>query len=96
MSCCGQKRQEWMKEVKNSVQRETIENVSGQEIEDKPEKVFEYIGNYSMSIKGAATGNLYKFQFKGDKLNVDYFDSFALMAESDLKILPIGQKEERI
>jgi hypothetical protein len=96
MSCCGQKRQEWLKEVKSSEQLKSNENTPDRKITVKPDRVFEYTGNNSFSIIGAASGNSYKFNFKGEKIKVDYFDSFALMAERDLKIIPIGQNGELI
>jgi hypothetical protein len=87
MNCCGNKRKEWMNEVKTSAHPETNENNSEPIVKDKPDRIFEYTGNYSLKITGPSSGKSYQFRFKGDKLLIDYADSFALMAERDLKIL---------
>lgn len=49
-------------------------------------KVFEYLGNHSLILKGISSGTKYHFRFTGDRVEVNYFDSFALMAERDLKV----------
>ncbi|HEX7905588.1 MAG TPA: hypothetical protein VF487_17070 [Chitinophagaceae bacterium] len=87
MSCCGNKRKEWLNEVSSSTLHESGENRSPVFIIDKPERIFEYLGNNSLAIKGAASGKRYHFRFKGDKVKVDYIDSLAMMAERDLKVL---------
>ncbi|MGZ3765063.1 MAG: hypothetical protein ACXVB0_10105 [Mucilaginibacter sp.] len=88
MNCCGNKRKAWQNEVRSSQHRETISNDSNALMADKTERLFEYTGDSSLTVKGIASGKAYSFRFKGDKLAVDYFDSFALMAERDLKVLP--------
>jgi len=75
-----------MNEVKSSTHQETNEKDTDTLIADKPDRVFEYTGNYSLTINGAVTGKSYNFNSKGDKVKVDYNDSFAMMAERDLKI----------
>lgn len=87
MSCCGNKRKEWMNESKNSYQKDTAENDSSVVIEENRDKIFEYTGNYSLRITGLVSGNSYTFRFKGEKLKIKYIDSFALMAERDLRIV---------
>jgi len=87
MNCCGNKRKEWMNESKNSNQKDTAENDSSIVIEENRDKIFEYTGNYSLRITGLVSGNSYTFRFKGEKLKVKYIDSFALLAERDLKIV---------
>ena len=77
-----------MNEVKTSTSKETNENVSEIWVADKLGRMFEYTGNYSLKITGPSSGKSYQFRFSGDKLLIDYADSFALMAERDLKILP--------
>jgi hypothetical protein len=85
MSCCGNKRKEWLNEARSSTRQNNVEDDSHLLVADKPERVFEYTGNYSLTIYGATSGKPYNFKFKGDKLTVDHYDSFALMAERDLK-----------
>jgi hypothetical protein len=86
MNCCGNKRKEWLNEVKSTNLPGTYGIIQDTEIADEPEKTFEYTGTGSMKIQGIATGNLYHFKFNGDKIKVEYRDSFAMMAERDLKI----------
>lgn len=77
-----------MNEVKTSAHKGTNDNESETTIADKSGRMFEYTGNYSLKITGLSSGKSYQFRFKGDKLLIDYADSFALMAERDLKVLP--------
>jgi 1,4-alpha-glucan branching enzyme len=88
MNCCGNKRKEWAKEVKSSM-LQTTNNTSNTYpvIKDKPDRVFEYTGNYSLTVIGVTSGKSYHFKFKGNKIIVAYNDSFAMMAERDLKII---------
>ena len=84
MGCCGKKRREWLQEINNSsTETETIDSENTRE--RKP-KVFEYTGKHSLKIKGIITGNIFYFRFPGHKLEVPYEDSFAMMAETDLKV----------
>jgi len=84
MGCCGQKRREWSQKInKSSKETETIDSENTQE--RKP-KVFEYTGKHSLKIKGTITGNIFYFRFPGYKIEVPYEDSFAMMAETDLKV----------
>jgi len=89
MSCCGNKRKEWMNEINSSTPQKLIDNNYPSLITDKPDRVFVYTGNYSLTINGVSTGKCYNFKFKGDQLNVDYIDSFAMMAERDLEVLKL-------
>jgi hypothetical protein len=86
MNCCGNKRKDWLNELKSPNLPETSGNSLENEIADKPDKTFEFTGKGSMKIQGIATGNLYHFKFFGDKQTVDYSDSFAMMAERYLKV----------
>jgi len=86
MSCCGNKRKEWINEAKSSTQQDSVEIDSISDIDEKSDKIFEYTGNHSLKINGLVSGNSYYFRFKGEKLKVKYIDSFALMAERDLRV----------
>lgn len=85
MSCCGNKRKEWLNESKTSISNEG-ENDNNIALDENPDKIFEYTGNYLLRITGLVSGNSYTFRFKGDKLKVKYIDSFALLAERDLRV----------
>jgi len=45
MNCCGNKRKEWMTEVKTSANAETNENDPEISVAGKPDRMFEYTGN---------------------------------------------------
>ncbi len=53
-------------------------------LEERKPKVFRYMGNNSLVLKGINSGRVYHFRFPGDTVEVVYEDSFALMAERDL------------
>jgi hypothetical protein len=86
MNCCGNKRKEWLNEANPSKNQATNEISSETLIADKPDRVFEYTGNHSLTIHGLVSGKTYHFKSKGEKLTVAYADSFAFMAERDLKV----------
>jgi hypothetical protein len=96
MNCCGNKRKEWMNEMKSSAHQETTEKNSDLIISDNPDRVFEYTGSYSLTINGAVSGKSYHFRFQGEKIKVDYSDSFAMMAERDLKVSTEPQKAAKL
>ena len=87
MSCCGNKRKEWMNETKSSTQQDSVEIDNVPDIDEKSDKIFEYTGNHSLKITGLVSGNTYHFKFNGEKLKVKYIDTFALMAERDLRMI---------
>lgn len=76
-----------MNEVSSSKHKEETEVISNVKKTERPDRLFEYTGNHSLTIKGVVSGKIYHFKFNGDKIKVDYNDSFALMAERDLKVL---------
>ncbi len=86
MGCCGNKRAGWLQEIKASSPRKTSEPVDSQETLLRKTQIFEYIGNRTLSIKGVGSGRVYRFNFPGEKNEVAYEDSFAMMAERDLRL----------
>jgi len=86
MSCCGQKRLAYKHELKNSSHVEAENPTDFQPETEKEPKVFEYTGNDNLILRGISSGAVYHFRFRGEKLEVNYYDSFAMMAERDLKI----------
>jgi hypothetical protein len=98
MSCCGDKRSQWSRTGKEALDRTSpmeARNHSSQAevsaterdapIRQKEPRLFEYVGRTSLAVTGASTRRLYPFAFPGDRLEIAYEDSFAIMAESDLK-----------
>ena len=86
MSCCGGKRKEWLKQEKPVNSLSNNENVPVTAVKEKRDRIFEYTGNGTLQIKGSITGKLYSFKYHGEKLNVSRVDSWALMAEKDLRL----------
>ena len=87
MACCGKKRSEWLNHKKSANNQANETTNSNSSEKEKTDRIFEYTGMRSLSIKGSISGKLYNFKFRGDKLEVDYDDSWALMAERDLKFV---------
>ncbi|MEP6900216.1 MAG: hypothetical protein ABJA66_00620 [Actinomycetota bacterium] len=86
MSCCGQKRMAFQQELKNLSRAEPEDFNDFQPETEKKARVFEYTGAENLILKGISSGILYHFRFKGEKLEVNHYDSFAMMAERDLKM----------
>ena len=86
MGCCGEKRKAWMEESQRSAATEVPNNDPAPE-PGKEERIFEYTGNRAMHINGAVSGRDYFFRFPGDKVTVDHMDSYAMMAELDLRLV---------
>jgi hypothetical protein len=87
MSCCGKKRKEWLQETKSPANPDTTGMDTNFVVVEKPDKIFEYTGNRSLTVKGSVTGKLYYFRYNGYRLKVGYIDSLALMAERDLRVI---------
>ena len=85
MSCCGKQRKQWLHQVRSQGQQK-VENVPKAVTHNKPERVFEYTGRISLTVT-APSGRSYNFSFKGQRVTVDYADSFTLMGEKDLRIV---------
>ena len=86
MSCCGKKRTEWLQAMKSSSQHEISEPLDKHNAKEHKPKIFEYSGNNNLTLKGIYSGKIYHFRFPGDKFEVGYEDSFAMMAEKELRI----------
>jgi hypothetical protein len=82
MSCCGKKRKEWL-----SQQAAPATSERSRRTMQEPAREFEYTGPNAFSVRGAYTGNSYSFRYPGERVMVDYQDSFALMAEGELRVV---------
>jgi NADH:ubiquinone oxidoreductase subunit F (NADH-binding) len=87
MSCCGQKRKQWIAEQRQSDQYEHSEAILDFEEKEKPQVLFEYVGESQLVLEGLSTGEKYQFQSKGQQIKVHFEDSFSLMAEPNLKVI---------
>ncbi len=91
MGCCGQSRKQFHTHSQNSSvpgsQAETTsanrpDAVSG----DNAESVqYEYIGATSITVRGPATGNIYRFRAYGDRVIVDARDASMIDSVPDLR-----------
>ena len=86
MNCCGKKRTEWQDTLPASTQPYVEQHTVISPPKDTKPRVFEYTGERSLKLKGAMTGIIYYFRFKGHTLEVDYNDSFSMMAERDVAV----------
>jgi hypothetical protein len=88
MNCCGKKRSAWLNEVREKASAPMDKSPPSTARTTSPGYlVFEFTGESPATFRGAVTGKVYRFDFKGQKVNVDYADSFALMAERDLRYI---------
>lgn len=87
MSCCGNKRKALATEARTSRRQPIPAGYTQQVTENKPDRVFEYTGNTSLTVRGIMSGRQYYFRTKGDKVTIDFMDSFAIMAERDLRVV---------
>ena len=99
MSCCGNKRSQWNRTEKQVLERASpaeegrgsaqaagdAEDAEDAPIRENAPRVFEYLGHSSLVVAGASTRRLYHFAFPGQRMEIAYEDSFAIMAEGDLK-----------
>ena len=86
MGCCGQKRTAFKREMENSTRVQAENSADFEPPPDMKPRIFEYTGRGALTLRGISSGAVYQFRFPGEKLEVDYYDSFAMMAERDLKI----------
>lgn len=87
MSCCGNKRQAWIaNNWSNSDEPQAAPMNIETDIESHKPFWFEWIGSGSFRAIGLATQTAYNWYFSGQKQEVAYEDSYALMAENNLRI----------
>ncbi len=87
MSCCGGKRKEWLRKEKPVATQSNKVNEPVGIDKRRDDRIFEYTGNSSLQIKGSISGKVYNFRFPGEKISVSRADSWALMADKDLRLV---------
>ena len=87
MNCCGNKRKALATEARTSRRQPIPAGNTQPVVENKPDRVFEYTGNNSLTLRGPISGKQYHFSSQGDKVTIDFMDSFAIMAERDLRVV---------
>ena len=92
MSCCGGKRAQV---AASSVPRgprvpdEPVQPAAPAASERKP-RIFRYVGESSLTVRGAVSGRAYRFSRPGDRIEVAYDDAFAMMAERGVKAVDLS------
>lgn len=86
MSCCGSRRAQWAQEQARSGPPASAPAVDRSETGGRPARIFEYSGTGALTVRGAVSGAVYRFDRRGARVEVQYEDSFALMAEPELKL----------
>jgi hypothetical protein len=90
MSCCGKKREQLSRIQRTSSRPEEAIVVEGRSPEDAGVRTFEYIGTDVLTLRGAVSGRLYHFTHPGEHIEVSREDSFAMMAESAVRLVAQG------
>ena len=88
MSCCGRKREQLMR-------RPAVPPAAGAATPEparpaRAPRVFEYTGGPSLTVRGVVSGRTYSFPHSGACVEIIYEDSFAMLAERDLRMKGSG------
>jgi hypothetical protein len=99
MSCCGNKRKQWMQNQSHEErERQSLAVAASQSPATPPMRshtsLFEYVGNGSLMVRGASSGQSYHFTHVGMQLEVMPEDSFGLMAERELRVVTMPSKNQ--
>lgn len=88
MSCCGQKRAALSRAApEKSVPPDSVHtpvHTPADTLAREPAALnrwLEYTGEHAVTVRGAVTGRLYRFDQPGARVEVAYVDSHALLAE---------------
>lgn len=87
MSCCGKKRNQWLQSAVTGSQGNPVSQLEIEPIKAQNPKIFQYVGNGNLSVRGLITKQMYHFSTPNIELEVAFADSAAMMAEQDLRIL---------
>ena len=74
MSCCGDKRSKIYNDPYSQT-RSSGGGIEGRSAQGPAGSEFEYIGPTSLTVKGAITGNIYRFEQPGSVIEVDRRDA---------------------
>lgn len=88
MSCCGGKRAQLSRrsvtEAPPPSPTERDQPIAPPR--DERTRTFEYVGYGALTLHGAVSGRTYHFTGRGDRVEVEYVDAFAMMAERDVEL----------
>ena len=82
MNCCGKKRLESqpIRPDKREMLAERSASFPLRTRQNNPPRIFRYIGEGGLVIKGAVTNRVYRFSSPGDQVEIDSRDAGVLMA----------------
>ena len=90
MGCCGQKREKWLSNSREGQKGMSDEIPLRLVIADRSNRIFEFTGEGSLHVPGIFSGRVYHFRQTGERLEVAYEDSYALMAVPGLRWIIAG------
>jgi hypothetical protein len=91
MSCCGKKREQFTAGVSDRPHSGRPVSHSAMPRQMLQSRVFfEYVGRTGLTVIGSATGNQYRFERTGTRLEVDLRDRFAMTGVPNLRQLAPG------
>lgn len=85
MGCCGHKRAQLVQRQGLVGPRESVQSVITRTRPPRAPRIFEYIGNDTLTLRGTASGITYRFERPGDVVEVAYEDTFAMLAEQNVR-----------
>jgi len=85
MGCCGQKRAQLLHRQAPAGPPEDVGGVETRTEPKRAPRIFEYTGNDTVTLRGAASGRTYRFAGRGDCVEVAYEDTFAMLAEQEVR-----------
>ncbi len=86
MSCCGHKRAQLLQPQSRPRRQDVSVSVDRRTKPNHAPRLLEYIGSDSFVLRGAVSGMTYCFAHRGDCIEVRYEDSFAMLAEQEIRL----------
>lgn len=87
MSCCGNKRAQLAQQPTQPRRRDVSASVDVKdELAPRPSRLFEYVGSQGLVLRGVVSGATYRFTHPGICLEVTHEDSFAMLAEREIRL----------
>lgn len=85
MGCCGDKRRQLARSQRARVSPEPEVPPDESIAPRRNNRTFEFVGRGSLTVRGAVSGTVYRFAHPGARLEVNYADAFAMMAQRDVR-----------
>jgi hypothetical protein len=85
MSCCGGKRAQLSAGWRTKTTVAEVEPTPGLSARFNRPRMFEYLGQRSVTLRGAVTGTFYHFDHRGHRIEIAADDVFGMMGERDMR-----------